>query len=72
LFRLGFRALNFASKLDFETGTKIFLLFDDDATYTGALREMIDVSGQLTSRGIILNTINSYKMRRGKIIKLIN
>lgn len=67
--RLGLRALKFASQLDFKMGTKVFLLFDDDSSYTHALREMIDVNGQLTSRGVILNTVNTYKMRRDVIGK---
>ena len=59
------RALKYAAQLDYRPGSKIFLLFDNDATFTNSLREMIDVSGQLMSRGIILNTVNAYDMRRG-------
>ncbi|XP_066921867.1 uncharacterized protein [Clytia hemisphaerica] len=67
--RLGLRALKYASQIDYQPGSKIFLLFDNDATFTNSLREMIDVSGQLLSRGIILNTVNAYDMRRDIIGK---
>ena len=69
-FRLGLGALKFASQLEFGPGTKIFLLFDNDSSYTNSLREMIDVSTQLSARGIILNTVNAYDMRRGIIVLL--
>lgn len=64
--RQGLAALKFASELDFEQGTKIFLLLDNDESYTNSLREMIDVNNALNERGIVLNVVNTYKMRKGK------
>ena len=65
--RLGLAALKFAAKhLSSEQGSKIFLLLDDDASYSNSLREMMDVYNEFSKHGVILNVVNKYKLKRSK------
>ena len=62
----GLNALKFASQLDLRpTSSKIFIVLDSVAVYSGSLRQMIEANNMLTSKGIILNVINNYRFKKG-------
>jgi len=67
--KFGISALKFAAAIQKERGTRIFFLFENDATYTNLLRQMMDVYGALQNNGIVLNVVNNYKMRPNVIAK---
>ncbi len=65
----GLDAVKFASKIEFrQASTRIFMLLDSVAIYSGALKEMMEANTLLKNKGIILNTINRYKFKRSKIL----
>eukprot|EP00794_Sanderia_malayensis_P009953 gene9953-10973_t len=66
----GLKAISFAAKLDMRsTSTKIFMIVDSVAVYSGALKEMMDTNNLLTQKSIILNSFNRYKFKRNIIGK---
>ena len=46
----------------------MFIILDTVAVYTGALKEMIETNTLLSSKGIILNSINKYKFKRSEFL----
>ncbi len=63
----GLDAIRFASQLNMRAAsTKIFIILDSVAVYSGALKEMMDTNNLIMSKGIILNAINKYKFKRSK------
>jgi len=67
--RMGLSALKYAAQLKYSLASKIFLLVDNDASYTNSLQSMMEVFSTLNQRSIILNVINKYKMKRNVIGK---
>lgn len=67
--RLGFDALKFAGLLEVTRSIRLFFIFDDDASYTNSLQQMIDVYAILNTRSIVLNAVNNYKFKRNVIGK---
>ena len=62
----GLDALKFASNLDLRPlSTKIFIVLDTVAVYSGSLRQMIETNNMLINKGIILNVINKYRFKKG-------
>ena len=64
--KLGISALKFAAPIHSNRGMKIFILFDNDASYTNLLPQLMDVSETLNDYGVILNVVNNYKMKTSK------
>ena len=63
----GLDALKFASNLDLRPlSTKIFIVLDTVAVYSGSLRQMIEANNMLINKGIILNVINKYRFKKGR------
>jgi len=67
--KLGISALKFAAQIESTRGMKIFMLFENDASYTNLLQQLMDVSETLTKHGVILNVVNNYKMKPNIIAK---
>jgi len=64
----GLDALKFASKLDLRPlSSKIFIVLDTVAIYSGSLRQMVETNNMLVNKGIILNVINRYRFKKGVI-----
>merc|ERR1712168_317453 len=67
--KLGMSAIQLASPLQRSRGSRIMMLFDDDATYTNLLLQMTDVSSSLYNYGVVLNVVNNYnRMTRNNVI----
>lgn len=64
----GLDALKYASsQLSFRPfSSKIFVMVDTVASYSGSLRAMIETNNMLMSKAIILNAINKYKFKKSK------
>ena len=63
----GLEALKFASELEFRPfASKIFMVLDTVAVYTGSLRKMVETNNLLVKKAIILNVINKYKFKKSK------
>ena len=72
LKNLGLDALKFASGLRHRpTSTKVFIMVDNNADYSGALKEMMEANALLLEKGIILNVINKYRFKKSKFSAII-